>query len=107
MPNSSSASSEIIIWPEKRDYLSLQPTLPYLPTITTTAPPALGRAALDSRGQPPYEENKTGDGTRAGPRKKASEDGICVRAVLCKVALTPLYVSEQAFRTPSPAASVL
>lgn len=41
------------------------------------------------------------------PEKKASEDGICVRAVLCKVALTPLYVSEQAFRTPSPAASVL
>lgn len=57
LPNSSSASSEIIIWDEKRDYLALQPALPYLP-ITTAALPALGRAALDSRGQPPYEENK-------------------------------------------------
>lgn len=100
VPNSSSASSEIIIWAEKRDYLTLQPAFPHLPSITTTALPALGRAASDSRGQPPYKENKAGDGTRAGPREKAPGDGICVCAALCTVVLSPLYISEQASHSP-------
>lgn len=43
---------------------------------------------------------RRGDGTRAGPRKKASGDGICVCAALCKVVLTPLYISEQASHPP-------
>lgn len=82
-----------------RDYLALQPALPYLHTITTTAPPALGGTASDSRGQPPYEDRRWDS---SWSQKKASEeDDICVCAALCKVVLTPLYVSEQASH-PSP-----
>lgn len=106
MPNSFSASSESIIRAEKRKYLSLQPALLHLPAITTAATPTLSKAVLDSRGQPPNEQNKTGAGTQVGPKKRFQKI-VSVRAVLCKAVLTPLHVSEQAFPHPSPAASVL
>lgn len=99
VPNSSSASSEIIVWAEKRDYLALQPALPYLPTISGTAPLALGRAASDSRGQPPYEESKTEMGLELVPEKRLQEM-IFVSVLRC-VKWYSLHVSEQASHPPS------
>lgn len=94
VPNSSSASSEIITWDEKRDYLALQPApLPYLPTITSTAPRALGRAALDSRGQPPYGEKQDRRQDSSWSQKKGFRRWyLC----LCRVKWYLLH-----FRSPS------